>query len=291
MDQDSNQDPRKRLRTILSNQEDETDAQPQPLDQSRSQLQLPKRKSYERQLFSPAARTVSTPDADETPPPERPAPVPAKQVATPQRSTQSPPPPTPPDSASRGLRFGPPFWTVTGILSLIVNGILIAVLLILYNMLGQFQSLQGTASNLGASVLGGLYSNFEKMDGAAIKTVIPVDANIPLNLTVPVKTTTQITLAEAVAIPNTHVEIYTKTFTLNSAARVTLPAGTLLTVNLDFDLPVQATIPVHLEVPVDIPMAKTELHEPFVGLQKVVQPWYCMVEPRAFDLNGQAICR
>jgi Ni,Fe-hydrogenase III small subunit len=180
---------------------------------------------------------------------------------------------------------------VTGILSLVVNTILIAVLLVMYNMLGQLQGLQGTASNIGASVLGGMYTNFEKMDRATIKTVIPVDAQIPLDINVPVQTTTQITLAEAVNIPNAQVVIATGGLNINSNARVTLPAGTPLMVNLDFNLPVQTTIPVHLEVPVNIPMANTELHEPFVGLQRVVQPWYCMVEPNAFSLNGQAICR
>jgi hypothetical protein len=180
---------------------------------------------------------------------------------------------------------------VTGILSLVVNAILIAVLLLLYDRLGQLQNLQGAASNIGASVLGGMYSNFEKMDRATIKTVIPVDAQIPLDITVPVQTTTQITLAETVNIPNAQVVINTGGLNINSNARVSLPAGTPLTVNLNFDLPVQATIPVHLEVPVNIPMAETELHEPFVGLQEVVRPWYCMVEPNAFSLSGQAICR
>jgi hypothetical protein len=189
------------------------------------------------------------------------------------------------------LRFGPPFWTITGLLSLVVNGILIAVLLVLYNRLGELQNLQGTASNIGASVLGGLYSNFEKMDRSTIKTTIPVDAQIPLDISVPVQTTTQITLADSVSIPNAQVVINTGGLNINSNARVTLPAGTPLLVNLNFNLPVQTTIPVHLEVPVNIPMNQTELHEPFVGLQDVVRPWYCMVEPGASSVGGQLICQ
>ena len=299
MDQDRNQEPGKRLRSILSSHDSETDPHPQPQDQPETQSplsQLPKRKSS-----LPIQQTPSL----------------ARQSVTPQVSTQVPPPASLPGSSrqavsdrhprgaagrkardpnggaspSRGLKFGPPFWTVTGILSLVVNAILIAVLLLLYDRLGQLQNLQGAASNIGASVLGGMYSNFEKMDRATIKTVIPVDAQIPLDITVPVQTTTQITLAETVNIPNAQVVINTGGLNINSNARVTLPAGTPLTVNLNFDLPVQATIPVHLEVPVNIPMAETELHEPFVGLQEVVRPWYCMVEPNAFSLSGQAICR
>jgi Ni,Fe-hydrogenase III small subunit len=158
-------------------------------------------------------------------------------------------------------------------------------------MLGPLQGLTGTASNLGSSILGGLYSNFEKMDRATIKTVIPVDAQIPLDISVPVQTTTQITLSETVNIPNAQVVINTGGLNINSNARVTLPAGTPLTVNLNFNLPVQTTIPVHLDVPVNIPMSQTELHEPFVGLQDVVRPLYCLVEPGASSLDGRLICR
>lgn len=294
MDQDSNQEPRKRLRTILSSQDDETEGQPQPQDQPQPQspfVQLPKRKAYAQQKLSPAREVASAQEPAQTSSPAQPPPSDSKKIVTLQDSSQAPPPAPPSDSTSSGFKFGPAFWTVTGILSLVVNAILIAVLLVLYNLIGQLQGLQGTASNIGASVLGGMYTNFEKLDRATIKTVIPVDAQIPLDINVPVQTTTQITLAEAVIIPNAQVVIATGGLNINSNARVTLPAGTPLMVNLDFNLPVQTTIPVHLEVPVNIPMADTELHEPFVGLQRVVQPWYCMVEPNAFSLNGHTICR
>ena len=301
MNDDRNQEPGKRFRTILSSKDEEMNAHSQP--QNHSQPQSPLSRLPQRRPFA------------ETAPPVQPTPLPATQATASQARAQTPPPTSPPASSPqevsspqavssqrvrgpngeassrRGLKLGPPFWTVTGILSLVVNAILIAVLLVLYNTLGQLQNLQGTASNIGASVLGGMYSNFEKMDRATIKTVIPVDAQIPLDISVPVQTTTQITLAETVNIPNAQVVINTGGLNINSNARVTLLAGTPLMVNLNFNLPVQTTIPVHLEVPVNIPMAETELHEPFVGLQEVVRPWYCIVEPNAFSLNGQAICR
>lgn len=176
-------------------------------------------------------------------------------------------------------------------MSLVLNAVLIAVLVILYNLTGDLRNLQGSASNIGASVLGGMYTNFEKMDRATIRTVIPVDAQIPLDITVPVRTTTEIKLASAATISNAHVVINTGGLSINAPASVTLPAGTPLMVELNFDLPVKDEIPVHLDVPVNIPMAETELHEPFVGLQDVVRPWYCLVESRAFSLTGQAICR
>jgi hypothetical protein len=170
---------------------------------------------------------------------------------------------------------------------LIVNAVLIAILLSILPFMGVLQS---TAGGIGAGLIGGLHTNFEKLDRATIKTVIPVDAQVPLDIIVPVETTTQITLAERVDIPNAQVQITTGGVAINSNARVTLPAGTPLVVNLDFDLPVKATIPVHLDVPVNIPMAQTELHVPFVGLQEVIRPLYCLVESDAADLDGKPLC-
>lgn len=298
MNEDRNQEPGRRLRTILSSADDETSAEPTSQDKPRppSPLsRLPQRKP-------------STPAV--TPPPSaQAAPLSAVQAAPSRARTETPPPAHPLESspqaisasqgrdpnekarAARQWKFGPAFWTITGIMSLILNAVLIAMLLVMYNMLGQLQGMQGTATNIGSSILGGLYTNFEKMDRSTIKTTIPVDAQIPLNLSVPVQTTTQITLADSVSIPNAQVVINTGGLNINSNARVTLPAGTPMMVNLNFTLPVQTTIPVHLDVPVNIPMNQTELHDPFVGLQDVVRPWYCLVEPDASNLDGQLICR
>jgi hypothetical protein len=170
----------------------------------------------------------------------------------------------------------------------IVAIIVIIVLFWAYRSIKVPESIDVTMVN---KLLSGLYSNFEKLDRATIRTTIPVDAQIPLDISVPVQTTTQITLADTVVIPNAQVVINTGGLNINSNARVTLPAGTPLNVNLNFDLPVQTSIPVHLEVPVNIPMAETELHEPFVGLQDVVQPLYCLVDPNATNLDVQLICR
>jgi hypothetical protein len=43
-------------------------------------------------------------------------------------------------------------------------------------------------------------------------------------------------------------------------------------------VPVKLTVPVRLTVPVDIPLAETELHEPFVGLQQVIGPYYQLIQ-------------
>ncbi|HEX6269632.1 MAG TPA: hypothetical protein VFZ43_05310 [Anaerolineales bacterium] len=184
------------------------------------------------------------------------------------------------------FKFMPAFWTIASVISLTVNIILIVILLIVFQMLG---AIQHTADAQVTNLLGGLYTNFVKMDQATISTNIPVDATIPLDIDVPVQATTRITLAETAVIQNAHVRINTPTMSINANAVVTLPADTPLTVNLDFPLNVQNDVPVHLDVPVNIPLSQTELHEPFVGLQQVVEPWYCLVEPGA-TVNGLQVC-
>jgi len=186
--------------------------------------------------------------------------------------------PEPEKTSYKDLKIGPAFWNVTGVLSLVVNGILLAIILILFRYLGL---LHFTSNDIGTGLVGGFFTNFEKMDAATIRTNIPVDAQIPLDIVVPVQTTTQITLAQEVIIPNAHVRITTPNVNINSDAEVTLPAGTPLSVNLNFSLPVKTSIPIHLDVPVNIPLNTTELHEPFVGLQEVIRPLYCILEPNA----------
>jgi hypothetical protein len=194
-----------------------------------------------------------------------------------------------PEHESRPSRykFLPAFWTIASVISLGVNLVLIVILLIVLQMLG---AIQFTANDQISGLLGGLYTNFVKMDQATIASNIPVDAIIPLNIVVPVQATTRITLAETAVIPNAHVRINTGEVNIDADAVVTLPAETtMLIVRLDFPLTVQNNIPVHLDVPVNIPLSQTQLHEPFVGLQEVVEPWYCLVEPNAL-MNGVQIC-
>lgn len=197
------------------------------------------------------------------------------------------------DSVPQPTRLLRAFWTFTGILSLIVNIVLIAILFVALRMLG---TIQLTANDQFSGVLGGLYLNFLKMDQATISTNIPVNSTIPIDMVIPVRTTTVVRLAEPAVIPNAHVKINTGGVNIDADANITLPAGTSLNVILDFPLPVktdpnnnQILVPINLNVPVNIPLKDTQLHEPFVGLQEVVKPYYCLVEPNAV-WNGIQIC-
>jgi hypothetical protein len=54
-------------------------------------------------------------------------------------------------------------------------------------------------------------------------------------------------------------------------------------------VPVDQDVPVNLDVPVKIPLRETDLHEPFVGLQEVVRPWYCFIQPNAM-IGDRRVC-
>ncbi len=212
----------------------------------------------------------------------------AKTVTTTVRQTAATVPAKPAAPRAPLLRkeqLLPAFWTFASVVSILFNAVLLAVLI------GVLRGVGGmNATGFGSGLLGGFYSNFERMDQAHIKTSIPIQSSIPLNMNIPVQTTTGITLAQDVVIHNAHVKISTATFNIDSAADVTLPAGTPLNVVLNFSVPVQTAVPVNMNVPVDIPLKDTELHPAILGLQDTIKPLYCIVNPAAVSTSGTVIC-
>jgi len=199
----------------------------------------------------------------------------------------SAPAPVPPSGTRSGNnRFLPIFWTAASIVSLVINAFLVILIVVILRGLGSINTV-----DLGSGLLGGLYTNFERMDQAHIKTMIPVQTSIPLNMTIPVQTTTGITLAQDVSIQGAHVKINTGPLNIDAPASVTLPAGTALNVTMNFDVPVKADIPVTLNVPVDIALKDTDLHPAIIGLQDTLKPIYCIVSPTALTLSGEPVCK
>ena len=211
-------------------------------------------------------------------------------------------PPAPPASAppatedqprERRWKFLPAFWTIASVLSMIVNVILIIIILLIVQVLGRVnvQGLQSTAMDQASGLLGGLYTNFVKMDQASIRTMIHVEEQIPVEFTLNVSGATRVTLSEPATISGVTVFLQTGGLNIRDAnATIILPQGAVLPVNIEnLVVPVDQDVPAVLNVPVDIPLDQTELHEPFVGLQEVVRPWYCLIQPNA-TLNGSQVC-
>jgi hypothetical protein len=208
------------------------------------------------------------------------------------------PPPVPPVESSPApkareprFKFLPAFWTIASILSLTVNLILVIILLLAWQMLGQISTLQTYGLGEASGLLGGLYTNFVKMDQANISTSIHVEKDIPVQFSLNVSGPTNVTLSQPVTISGATVWVQTGGLNIRDAnATIVLPAGVVLPINIEsLVVPVDQKVPAILDVPVDIPLDQTELHEPFVGLQEVVKPWYCLIEPNA-SFNGLSIC-
>jgi hypothetical protein len=165
-------------------------------------------------------------------------------------------------------KFGPAFWTITGVLSLVVNIILIIIVIILGQ---QLFVLNDIVEN---GLIGGLHRNFVAMDEATIVTKVTVEDTIPVQFDLPVVAKTTVVLTEPTPIEGASVVISTGVLNINAPADIVLPAGLELPIELGITVPVDQEVPVVLEVPVNIPLNQTELHEPFVGLQQVVEPYH-----------------
>ncbi len=215
--------------------------------------------------------------------------LPATSVSPPL-ATPTTPSPTP-KARNRRFQFLPAFWTIASILSLAVNLILIIALLIAWQLLDQIRTLQTYGMGEASGLLGGLYTNFVKMDEASIRTNIHVEKDIPVQFSLNVSGPTNVTLSQPVTISGATVWVQTGGLNIRDAnATIVLPAGVVLPINIEnLVVPVDQQVPAVLDVPVDIPLDQTDLHEPFVGLQQVVRPWYCLVEPSA-SFNGLQIC-
>jgi len=202
------------------------------------------------------------------------------------------PPPVPKSPGIASYKFGPPFWTIASILSLTINLVLIIILLVVWVNLQTLSSNVGSAMNMGNYLLGGLFTNFEKMDRAHITTTIPVETTIPVKFDLQLNQQTNVVLSQDVTINNALVTVKTGGLNIvNALTTIVLPQGTTLPVFLNLTVPVDQMVPVILTVDVDIPLEQTQLHEPFVGLQEVVKPFYCMLNPGARNLSDQSVCK
>ena len=198
------------------------------------------------------------------------------------------PEPVPP-STDKKFNFGPAFWTIASVISLTFNVVLFIILLAVLQNIRILKL--GTAMDIGNGLLGGLYTNFEKMDNAHITKTIPVNTTIPVKFDLQLNQQTDVVLSQDVTIRRALVTVNTGGLNItNAVATIVLPEGTTLPVYLNLTVPVDKEVPVALDVAVDIPLAETQLHEPFSGLQEVVKPFYCMVNPAALKLDGQPVC-
>ena len=191
----------------------------------------------------------------------------------------------------RGFRA---LWTVASLLSMLINIIVIAVLIALYQNYTVLEIPEGLDEDTPRNLLKGLYDNFERMEHASIETEIKVNGSIPVEFPLTINQETTVVLNEAVTIDGARVALTTGGLNIiNAPATVTLPEGTNLPIILDMEVQVDQQVPIQdLPVPVNIPLKETALNEPFTGLQDVIRPLYCLVDKDAKSIiDESAICQ
>ena len=160
------------------------------------------------------------------------------------------------------------FKTVAIWISFITNIVFLIVLILLLMQL--FQIKNGILEPL----VDGLHRNFVGLDEAVIIRTIEVSDNVPVIFDLPVNQRTNVTLTENVPIAAN------ATFTLpggggliNGRVDIVLPQNLVLPVELSMNVPVNTQIPIELPVDVEIPLNETQLHDPFVNLRNLLEPY------------------
>lgn len=220
------------------------------------------------------------PALDEVDDEEPPTPAPSRPSHRLARSA-------PPRRANKTERsaFWPIFWAVTGSVSILLNIILIAGLLLVGRQLFVLKAL------VSDDLLSGLYENFVLMDNATITTQVHVSKDIPVTFDLPLDQETVVSLTQDTSIYGAYVSLNSGGVVINAPADIVLPIGQQLPVRLQLSVPVSVTVPVELDVPVSIPLSSTELHEPFVGLQGVIGEFYQGTLPNIKQPRDLAFCQ
>ncbi len=165
------------------------------------------------------------------------------------------------------------FKTVAIWISFITNILMLVVLILLLMQL--FQIKNGILEPL----VDGLHRNFVGLDEAVILRTIEVSDDIPVIFDLPVNQRTSVVLTEDVPIAAN------ATFTLpggggliNGRVDIVLPQNLALPVELSMNVPVNTQIPVDLPVDVEIPLNETQLHDPFVNLRELLEPYVRVID-------------
>lgn len=174
----------------------------------------------------------------------------------------------------------PRLWKAMILTSFVLNLVLFAVVIFMFSFVLFFRNqLLDTTMGLQGFARGNvaeLRDVVKQLEGATIKTTIPLDQPLPLKgagVVVPVDQQTTVTLVEPVPLllSGADIDLGGGNRLRASNIALTLPQGTPLKIALKMDIPLDnVTIPIKLNVPVSIPLKDTELGPQFQRLGAVV---------------------
>lgn len=174
----------------------------------------------------------------------------------------------------------PGLWKAMIITSFVINMVLIAVLIgagyFYWRWKSEIASTTVGVQGFAHDNVAELRDVVQQLQAAHIKTTIPLNQPLPLKglgVVVPVSQEPTVTLVQDVPLSLSGADIDLGAGNRLRAQNISLvlPAGTPLTIKLDMQIPLDdVTIPIKLDVPVDIAMADTELAPQFRRLGNVV---------------------
>lgn len=191
-------------------------------------------------------------------------PLPVNSVPAPMAAPDKP-------RKSRRQKFWDAAKTLTLLVSMIINLILIVAVVVLANQVGAIKMTLN-------SVLGQLDSAFEGLGAASIKDTIAINQQVPVRFDLPLSQDTVVTTQGPVPI-NTQATFSLGQFgSINGTVSLQLPAGTQLPVHLELTVPVSNTIPVVFNQPIDIPLAEKGLGPVVAKLRAALAPIIDLVD-------------
>jgi hypothetical protein len=174
----------------------------------------------------------------------------------------------------------PTLWKAMIITSFVMNMILLVVLMFLMGFVFSWRNtLLGTTTGVQSFArdnVAELRDVVDQLEAATIKTTIPLSQPLSLQgkgVVVPVDQETEVILTQPVplTLSGADIDLGAGNRLRAQAINLTLPEGTPLRIALRMNIPLDAvTIPVVLNVPVEIPLKETELGPQFQRLGSVV---------------------
>lgn len=181
-------------------------------------------------------------------------------------------------------RYGniPPFYKALIWTSFFINAFLLVIVFVLAGLLftnrAQVMALTSNGQNFAANNIAELRDVVAKLQTSTIVYTVPLDTRLPIELNVPINTSTIRTQRNIVKLTEPVPLSAPAAITfpggggnLNATVNIVLPVGLELPVELNMDVYLQDSVPVKLDVPVNIPLAETELGPQFRRLGAVVE--------------------
>jgi hypothetical protein len=180
-----------------------------------------------------------------------------------------------------GRRFPRRVWealkSISLMVSMIINLVLIVVVVILINQVG---SIKMTL----ASILGQLDSAFQGLGAATIVDTIKINQQVPVRFDLPLSQDTTVVTQAPVPISAYATFSLGQFGSINGTVSLALPTGTSLPVHLELSVPVSNSIKVAFDQPISIPLAARGLGPVVAQLRSALGPLIGVVQqlPDAF---------